>query len=377
MHQMIARMTAALPLLLLVPGVAGAQAYYSMGTLQAESELFGRVSDWSGEGNERVMRDVATMGRALDAFGDALQASSMVTEISPDAQVQRHSELAARFDLDWQQVNEFVGAVVGDTDAAFLAALERHLAEMEEKLGVRPVQCEPPAGVLGSAMGQNECEGTDFTAQLVAAFDGDEELVAAVEEITSRTWPALTQDRQPVPAVDLASGAEIEGDRDWVSPYDVIRNGEAHKPLFDAIEEEYRMASSELQNAQALHESERMAYQGERETLSEEERSSREAALQADLDALKAASEALTDWRATANAEAMALAWASIQAYDKKIRKEFAMDGLAVCLQPTDLGGCPGTDRGYEVKKYLAKQKKVAKEVAKAVEELEGPSLGL
>jgi hypothetical protein len=374
---MFARMTLSLPLLMLVPGLASAQAYYSMGTLQSESELFGKVADWSAERNERVMRDVATVGRALDAYGDALSASKVVAGTTPEALSQRHSELAARFDMDWQQVNVFVGAVIGDTDAAFMAALERHLTALEEKLGVRPVACEPPSGVLGAAMGSNDCDGTDFTAQLVAAFDGDEELRAAVDEITGRTWPELGLERQPVAAVSLDKGAELQGDQDWVSPYDVIHNAEVFKPLYDAIEEEYRMAASELHNAQALHESERYSFQQQRQGLSDADRAAREAELQADLDGLKAASEALTTWRAGANADAMAMVWESVRTHDKKIRKEFAMDGLAVCLQATDLGGCSGTDRGYEVKKYLDKQKKIAKDVEKAAADLDGPKLGL
>jgi hypothetical protein len=226
-------------------------------------------------------------------------------------------------------------------------------------------------------MGSNDCDGTDFTAQLVAAFDGDEELRAAVDEITGRTWPELGLERQPVAAVSLDKGAELQGDQDWVSPYDVIHNAEVFKPLYDAIEEEYRMAASELHNAQALHESERYSFQQQRQGLSDADRAAREAELQADLDGLKAASEALTTWRAGANADAMAMVWESVRTHDKKIRKEFAMDGLAVCLQATDLGGCSGTDRGYEVKKYLDKQKKIAKDVEKAAADLDGPKLGL
>jgi len=356
--------------------MAQAQAYFSMNALQGESKLFQQVANSSQKNNEKTQREVVTTGRALDAFGDALLAAKAVTETAPEACTARQEALATQFDADWKEVNGFVDSLVGDTDAAFMAALDRHLSALEEKLGVTLEQCEE-GGVLGAAMGGNSCEGTDFTPQLISAIDGDEELAAAVTELTGRSWPAPKPSKEAMAVVDLSTGAELTGEVSFFSPDDVLREAEAYQPLYDAFESAYAMAKTELDRASQSHQANRAMLSGEWEALDEEERAAREKELDDELTALKKASEVLTDWRAQTSGEILTSVWEQSRSMDSKIRKEYSIGTLGVCLQPADLGGCNGTDQGYEVKKFMSKQKKIIKAAEKAADEISAPDLGL
>jgi len=362
----------------LLPGTAAAEdAYFSMMNLQSASRLFGAVAESSQENNEKIQREVVTTGRALDALGDSLAAAQLRTGARPADLSARHGELAARFDLDWQALNGFVDQLVMDTDAAFMGALEKHVAALEEAEGIELGTCEPPAGVLGMAMGQGDCAGKDYTAQLVTAMDADEELAAAVAEIRGRTWPQNRPDRNPAAPVAMDSGVDLTGDPAWFSPSEVLRSGDVAEPVLLSLEEGYRTADRELNRAMEVHQTNRRMYAEEHDALSADERTAREAELQAELDRLKAASEALTTWREETTAATLALIWEQAQGKLGGLEKELGATGLGVCLQPDDLGGCRGVDRTKDVAAYLAGQKKIAKALEKYSETIEGPRLGL
>ena len=373
---MIARTALLLTAIALFPGMAQAQAYYSMTSLQAESKLFQKVANSSQKNNEKIQREVVTTGRALDSFGEALLAAKAITETAPEACTTRQAELATQFEADWKTVNEFVDALVTDTDAAFLAALDRHMTALEEKLGVKLEQCDP-GGVLGAAMGGSSCEGTDFTPQLISAIDGDEELAAAVEELTGRSWPAPKPSKVAMAVVDISTGADLTGDASFFSPDNVLREAEGYQPLYEALESAYAMSKTELDRGSQSYQANRSLLAMEWEALNEEERAAREKELEDELATLKKASEVLTDWRAQASSEVLATVWEQTRSMESKIRKEYSIAALGVCLQSADLGGCDGTDQSYEVKKYMSKQKKILKAVEKAAEEISGPELGL
>jgi hypothetical protein len=353
------------------------EAYFSMMNLQGASKLFGAVAQSSQENNERIQREVVTTGRALDALGDSLAATKQHTGAVPPDLSARHGELSATFELQWQQINGFVDQLVMDTDAAFLAALDRHVKALEEAEGVVLGTCEPPQGVLGMAMGQSSCEGKDYTAQLIVAMDGDEELQTAVAEIRGRSWPEIRPEHAPAAPVALDSGVDLSGDPTWFSPYGVLRTGDAAEPVLLALEEGYRMSERELMQATEIYRTNRRLYAEESGALSAEERTAREAELQTELDKLKAASETLTVWREETSAAAMALIWEQAQGKLGALEKELGATGVGVCLQPGDLGGCAGVDRTSDVASYLAGQKKIVKALEKYAETIEGPELGL
>ncbi len=352
-------------------------AYFSMMNLQGGSKLFAAVAESSQENNERVQREVVTTGRALDALGDALAAARLRTGTMPADQSARHGELTASFDLQWQQLNGFVDQLVMDTDAAFMGALDRHVVALQEAEGITLGTCEPPQGVLGMAMGQASCEGKDYTAQLITALDADEELQTAVAEIRGRSWPQIRPARTTVAPVALDSGVALEGDPAWFSPVGVMREADAAEPLLLAYEEAYRMAQREVERATEVHQTNRRMYAEESASLSADERTAREAELQAELDRLKAASEALTAWREETSAAALAQIWEQAAGKIGPLEKQLGTTGLGVCLQPDDLGGCTGSDRTADVAAYLDGQKKIARALEQHADQIAAPDLGL
>ena len=377
MRASIARIVFAIALFVPATSAVGEEVFFSMANLQSGSRLFGEVAAASQKNNERVQREVVTTGSALDELGDGLESARQRFGAAPADLEARHAELAARFDADWQALNEFVDRLVTDTDRAFMDTLARHVTAIEEREGVTLATCEPPQGMLGMAMGQSSCEGRDVSAELVAAFDADVALAEAVQEITSRTWPSVRAARQAVPSVGLADGGAVDESTVGFSPAVLYADQEFFTPVSQAIEEAYAMASHELQAAQDALEADRYMFAEESGLLIESDRKLRLADMQADLERLQAASEVLTRWRTVAVAGAMALAWELAAAKGDKVAGAAGADAVSVCLQPGDLGGCTGPDVTAAVGEYLAGQKKVVKAVEKYAEGIAGPELGL
>jgi hypothetical protein len=376
MRSTLAR-TLVLSTLLLAPLSASAEeVYFSMLHLQGNSRLFAEISVVSQKNNERIQREVVTTGRALDSLGDGLEAARLHTGGAPEALSARHTELAAAFDRDWTAINGFVDQLVLDTDRAFTEALAVHVGALEEAEGFVVGTCEPPAGVLGMAMGQGECEGRDVTPHVVASLDADEDLSAAVADICGREWPAVRPQREAVVPLTLA-GAPAPEDTASFSAQRIYQRSAPFEPVLLAVEEGFRAASREVEMARQLHEANRRMYLESQPSLTPEEAQAREAELTAELDQVKAASEALTRWRTDAVAGAVALAWQQVQDREGAVVRELAIEGLAVCLQPPDLGGCTGPDVTDDVAGFLEDQKKVIKEASRHAETVGSPDLGL
>ena len=377
MHSMFARTLIILPLFLALAPAGAEEVYFSMMHLQSDSRLFSEISVVSQKNNERIQREVVTTGKALDALGDGLAAARLRTGAAPEALEARHGDLAAGFDQDWTAINGFVDQLVLDTDRAFTEALARHVGAFEEREGVVVGTCEPPAGVLGMAMGHDSCEGRDVTAHLVASIDADEALGATVAEICGRQWPAVRPERQAVPPQSLADGNPLAENSASFSVQRIYARAAPYESLLLAVEEGFRMASRELQVARALHETNRRLYIDEQPRLSAEEIAAREEELAAELEQVKTASEGLTRWRTEATAGAVELVWEQVQAREAALVRELEVDGVGVCLQPTDLGGCSGPDVTDRVAEFLDGEKKVAKEAERRAETLGSPDLGL
>ena len=376
MRSMLARTLVLIPLLL-APVTAGAEeVYFSMLHLQGNSRLFAQISAVSQKNNDRIQREVVTTGRALDGLGDGLEAAKLHVGAAPQDLATRHADLAQAFDEEWAAINAFVDQLVLDTDRAFTEALALHVSELEEAEGVAVGTCDPPAGVLGMAMGQNNCEGRDVTAHLAAAIDADETLTAAVADICDREWPGIRPQRQAVAPLTLSGEPAPEATSSF-SPQRIYERAEPFETVVLSVEEAFRAASRELQTARELHEANRRMYLESQAALTEEEVAAREAELAAELDQVKAASESLTAWRTRAVAGAVALAWSLVGDREGAVARELGVDAIGVCLQPADLGGCSGPDVTDQVAEYLDGQKKVHKEVGKHAETVGEPDLGL
>jgi len=359
----IALATVAL-LIAAVPAGAG-ESFFSMMHLQGKSKLFGRVSAASQENNDRAQREVVTTGRALDAFGDALVAAQLRTGSRPEAASRRHGALTARFDLDWKALNGFVDGLVMDTDRAFVEALERQVAVLEEREGITLGSCEPPQGVLGMAMGESDCEGTDYTDHLAALMDEDPALVAAVDDVATRAWPTMRPEREPLAPVALTAGETVADDVAWFSPATLVEDAELFEPVQDGLVEGYRLSEREV-------DSYRQTVRANLELLGEEDPLVAEAR-----EKLRRASSELTTWREQATGEAIALAWELAEKDGDALRKELGVDALGVCLQPRDLGACPGADRTGDVGTYLSSRKKAVKAAEKHADDILPPALDL
>jgi len=351
-------------LFLALPALAG-EAYFSMGKLQGKSRLFGRVSEASQENNDRAQREVVTTGKALDAFGDALVAAELRAGDRPAAASERHGALTARFDLDWKALNGFVDQLVMDTDKAFVEALQRQVAVLEEREGLTLGTCEPPQGVLGMAMGESDCAGTDYTAHLVALMDEDAALEAAVDDVVSRPWPSMRPERTPLAPVALDLGGTVAAEVAWFSPAVLVDDAELFEPVSLSLDEWYRLSESQLHSF-------RMTMEANIELLGESDPQVVEG-----LDKLRKGSADLTEWREQASGEAIALAWQLADDNGDALRQELGVEALAVCLQPRDLGGCTGADRTGDVATFLSSKKKVVKAAAKHADGIIGPDLDL
>ena len=361
------------PIILVAVGLAlpasADETFFSMSRLQAESKLFGRISAQSQGEQERVQREVVTTGKALDGFGDSLVAAQLRTGDRPAAASERHGALAARFDLDWQALNTFVDGVVTDTDRAFVESLQRQVAVLEEREGITLGACEPPQGVLGMVMGESDCAGTDYTDHLVALLDEDPALVAAVEDVVSRPWPAMRPEREPMGALSLAEGIPLDGEPSWIDLGSVVRKGDGLDVMLLAIEGAYRESGREVARAQ-----EAMAINI---ALAEAGDESLAAEIEAQRAEVTRASEVLTGWRERASGEAMALIWELAAGQAGPLAKELGADEIGVCLQPRDLGACRGVDVSAEVASFLASQKKAVKAAEKHADGVVLPALGL
>lgn len=364
MKRSIAPIAVTLVLIAALPALAG-EAFFSMMQLQGRSKLFSRVSEASQENNDRAQREVVTTGRALDAFGDALVAAELRTGVRPTAAAERHGALTARFDLDWKALNQFVDKLVMDTDQAFVEALQRQVAVLEEREGVTLGTCEPPQGVLGMAMGDSDCAGTDYTDHLVALLDEDPSLAAAVDDVATRTWPSMRPERAPLPPLALADGAELAAETAWFSPAGIVGSAQLFEPVEAALDEGYRFSERELERA-------RESYEINRQLGGEPD-----ADAAAELEALRRASSELTTWREKTSGEAIALAWQLAGDLGDALCKELGVDSIGVCLQPGDLGSCTGADHTGDVAAFLSSQKKAVKTVAKHAEGIAAPDLGL
>ena len=374
---MIARIATTLLVTALVTPAAAEEAYFSMGRLQSASRLFVQVSEVSQKNNERIQREVVTTGGALDGLGDGLAAARRHTGDAPAALVERHAALSTAFDADWQALNRFVDQLVLDTDQAFMGALTLHVAAIEEAEGITLGTCEPAGGVLGMAMGQSACEGRDLTDALIGALDGDDALAAAVADIVSREWPAIRPARQPVVPQALSGGAPLaEATPAW-TPQQVYGRAGICADLESVVDEAYRMASRELQRAQEDLEVNRRMFVSEIDALDEAELAARQAELDAELVRIKAASERLTTWRADTVAGALALLWELAQGRETAALRALGEEGVGVCLQPADLGGCTGPDVTDAMAGFLAEDKKVVRALERHAAGIEGPDLGL
>ncbi len=369
MERTLTALAAAVALCAVALPATADDAYYSMIQLQGRSKLFARVSTESQANNDRAQREVVTTGRALDAFGDALVAAQLRTGARPSVASERPGALSARFDLDWKALNEFVDRLVMDTDRAFVEALQRQVGGLEEREGVTLGTCEPPQGVLGMAMGESGCEGTDYTDHVIALMDEDAELIAAVDDVNGRSWPSMRPEREPMAPIAPGDGADLPRETAWFAPAEVVRRAELFEPANLALEEGYRTAARELERARETHEINRQ--------LSDGAGDADRAALDAELAALQQASERLTGWREQATGEAIALAWELAQDHENALLAALGVDAVGVCLQPGDLGGCSGADRTDDVAAYLSSQKKAIKVVSKHADGIETPVLGL
>lgn len=303
--------------LLIATALAAEPGFYSPDGVAAASLTFARYAEALGPRFDKAQSELGIASRAAAELETSVL---LLGDRAPAELRQASDDLRRQVTVAYLRTQAHISLLEEDSTTIFGEAMERAIAGLGDRYTLS--ECTPSGGIAamtGPGRGGTRCEGADLNATLAATMDKDPALTAAVDEILSIEWPGFTLEKTPRQAIALSGDATII----YLAPLaDALIGGELAR-LDEALEAEL-------------------------EPLYEPIDSGDEAAL-------KAAEEARARYEAAMAAEGAKL----LAALDKRAGK--LVGELALCPNPVELGGCPGTAADDAVTRKLKADRKLAK----------------
>ncbi|MEQ1502080.1 MAG: hypothetical protein ABMB14_07605 [Myxococcota bacterium] len=289
------------------------------------------ISTRFASSSEKLQQPFEARSTAADQVAAALreyrESLDLLGDAAPAAERERLDQLEQEFQRQHAVLQAFADQLVGDYDAAFMAAVDRAVkARGEVEQCPSTVRAGPSIPGIPPKVAPNpDCHGADLNASLASTVDTDPELGAALDEILGRPWPTVAVDRTPQ--------APIGGGARWLGVHDLVVAG----------------ARAELQDI---------------EITDDQDRGEIDAAIEsgATIDQLKLLEPKAKAIEARTAGARAALAAPVLAAANKTIAKKWASEpATGWCANPRLLGGCTGDDAARDLVARLLDDKRVAK----------------
>jgi len=302
-----------------------AAGYYHPADIAAESKTYGVAADQASAAYESANRTAEALALAFTEYELSLD---LLGAAAPAAERARLDALRKTYNRERAQLESFASYMLEDFDAVFLAAMDRAVATHKGATECEAMVQKGPSmpGIKPRYEKNPECTGEDLNAEIAAAMDRDPALAAAVKEILTVEWPALTTGAEAM--------APIGGADRWVSVSALLSKGAAG--ALAAIDREDDAARTPL--AAAIEEG---ATTEEKAALVSQARQ---------ITADTAAKRASLAGPVLTAADAAAAKW---------VKKGEPATGW--CANPAMLGGCSGADATGELVPRLLADKKVGR----------------
>jgi len=339
-------------LLITSPALAADGGSFDRDAVVGASAAFRSVAEAQSAAFGPIERSLEATDRAL-AEMDLSLALTRGTVDGPQHDLGRAllDERSARFGAEFGEIQTKLDAISAGYETAFEAALSRALATLP---GV--TECTPTGGVLGGLSGPGSlsarktpaCPQPDRSADVAAAWDADAELKAALETLAA-SWPSITTYSGAEPPQSLGAGAGS-----WVSPAGLAELLPQAIELIDTIERRVEEVRNGLR----------------------EERAGLDPEAEGALDAAKsiaARARAAREWGEDRKAEVGVILWGALDRNRKRAGKKGGWGDAGACLNPGAWGACTGDDHTDAVTETLTADKKLSKELGKALDGLGRP----
>jgi len=306
-----------------IAALAAEPAHYHPDRVAAESALFAKYAEAQGPRFETLQRDLVRWSTAVEALERAvlLAGDRAGAEVSAWAEDTRRTLVH-----QYMTAQAHVGVVEDDSAETFGAALERALAPMQERYAL--TECASASSILSLAgpggRGSHACDGENINGALGSALDADEALAAAVDEMIAIEWPAIVLTPTPQAAVPLSGPPSGEGAHLQLAALAEVLDADVLRTMSENLEDKLAPLDEALSA-------------GDADALAEAE-------------GIRARYEA-----------AMAERGGQLLSAIEKPLSKLAKGGVALCLNPPELGGCPGDDLTAELAPALAADRKVQK----------------
>lgn len=303
--------------LLIATSLAAEPGFYSADGVAAASATFTRYAEALGPRFEQAQ---SNLGVASQAAADLETSVLLLGDRSPAELRQASDSLRRQTTVTYLRVQAHISLLEDDSTKIFSDAMDRAIAGLGDRYTLS--ECTPASGIAamtGPGRGGTRCEGTDLNKTLAAAMDKDPALNAAVDEILSIEWPSMTLEKTPRDAIPLTGTDTYLS----LTPLAEKLIGSQLKKLNDQLETELEPLYDRIDEGDAA--------------------------------ALASAEEARARYEAAMAAEGEKL----LAALDKRLGK-MGQD-VAICPNPTSLGGCPGTPADDSLTRQLAADRKLAK----------------
>lgn len=288
------------------PARAAEPAWYHPDEVAGASAVFQQAAGEIAPRYQALEDDLRRLSRPLE---DLELATALAGDrLSPDsrayAETTRRAAAVAHL-----QAQRHVDLVQEDYARVFGAALQRALSEVGKGYTVK--ECSGGGGVQAMMGRSRSCEGKDLNAALARAIDQDAQLQAEVAEINAVPWPEVEIQGAEQPVVPLT------GSGGWFSLATVARSLWSSRLVdrSDDLDRELAPIDDEIEAGEAS--------------------------------ALARAQEARAGYESALAADGEVLLALLQEALAKKAKK--GGDDLGACINPVELGGCPGPDRTAEV----------------------------
>ena len=304
----------------LLTTTALAGGHFHPDAIAGQSKAFARAAE-AAPAYEAAEGTSQSIARALESYESNLD---LLGERAPAAERERLDQIRTTWGREQAELSDFASALMEDFDMVFTAAMERALeAHPEARMCEATLRESSLPGMPAREKSNPDCTGEDLNPGLAAAMDADPALASQIEELLSRSWPAMTTPDQPQPAIG-DTGSWVAVDRFF---------SEAATPALKAIYQADEDAR--LPIAAALEDGADPASQLDKARAITEQTAARRAALAAPV---LAAADKLAS---------------------KLTRK--GQPSISWCANPIAFGGCEGDNATGELSDALLRDKKVSR----------------
>lgn len=343
-------------LLLSTPALAGEPGHFDRDEVVAASQAFRGVASASTAALEPRERGLTRTDQALADLDLSLALTRGSLGASHhDLWVARLDERSTRFGQEFETLQGQLTAMSVGFEEAFEAALVRATEGMAAD-GVPVSECAPKPALLGGipqpgqASSASSCPGENRSPQVAKRWDADPELKAALAAIDPAAFQDVTlyEDAQPALALGAGSGPM------WLHPAALVEQLPEAIELIDAVDRRASEGRERLLEA--------------RSEIGADDPDGRKKIVER--------ARGVRGWAEDHKAAVGSTLWSALERLRKKGKKA-GWSSVGVCLNPAGWNGCGGEDVTVEVAEVLLADKKLARELAAALEALDRPDVSL